>query len=64
MAFKSEAQKRKFKELVKDGKMSQAMFDEFERKTTGKLPEKLKGEQKTKAPRSKAPKAWNAKVIK
>lgn len=42
MPFQSEAQRRKFGELVKQGKMSQATFDEWN-KATGKkkLPERV-----------------------
>lgn len=42
MPFRSEAQKRKFAELVAQGKMSQKTFDEWSRNTPkGKLPERL-----------------------
>jgi hypothetical protein len=41
MAFKSEAQRRKFAELVKQGKLSQKVFDEFNAATKGKIPEKV-----------------------
>lgn len=48
MPFKSEAQRRKFAELVKGGKMSQATFDEWESATPkGKLPERI-GPEKPK----------------
>ncbi len=42
MSFKSLAQRRKFLELVKLGKLTQSKFDEWE-KATGKtkLPEKI-----------------------
>lgn len=40
--FKSEAQRAKFAQLVKEGKMSQATYDKWESETTDKkLPEKL-----------------------
>ena len=43
MSFKSEAQRAKFAQLVKEGKMSQAMFDEFQTATGDtKLPERAK----------------------
>ena len=44
MPFKSEAQRRKFAELVKQGKMSQKTFDEFNSDTpkNKKLPERVK----------------------
>ena len=40
MPFKSEAQRRKFHQLVKEGKMSKATLDEWESATTGKLPKR------------------------
>jgi hypothetical protein len=64
MSFKSEAQRRKFAALVKEGKMAQTTWDEFEKKTKGKLPERVKEKEKPKAPRSKAQTPWKAKVIK
>jgi hypothetical protein len=39
--FKSEAQRRKFGELVKQGKMQQSVFDEWNDATKGRLPERL-----------------------
>lgn len=44
MPFKSEAQRRKFRELVKQGKISQKEFDRWERETpkNAKLPERVK----------------------
>lgn len=43
MAFKSEAQRRKFHELYKKGKISKEILDAFESETGGrKLPEKVK----------------------
>lgn len=39
MPFKSDAQRRKFAELVAQGKMSQSTFDEWNRETPAKLPE-------------------------
>lgn len=41
MPFKSEAQRRKFGELVATGKMSQATFDEWNRDTPESLPPRL-----------------------
>lgn len=41
MPFKSEAQRKKFGELVSQGKMSQATFDEWNSETPDKLPERL-----------------------
>lgn len=43
MPFKSEAQRRKFGELVKQGKMSKSTFDEWNKATgKAKLPERIK----------------------
>lgn len=39
--FKSEAQKRLFAELVKQGKMSQEKYDEWNNATVGPLPERV-----------------------
>jgi hypothetical protein len=40
MPFKSEAQRRKFRQLVKEGKLSQATYDKWEAETPkGKLPD-------------------------
>lgn len=51
MPFKSEAQRRKFGELVKQGKISQGEFDKWNRETGArKLPERLKSKA-AKAPR-------------
>jgi hypothetical protein len=42
MPFKSQAQRRKFGELVKQGKMSQETFDTWNKETgKKKLPEKI-----------------------
>jgi hypothetical protein len=47
MPFKSNAQRAKFAELVKSGKMSQSTFDEWNKATgDAKLPERI--EKKTK----------------
>lgn len=40
--FKSEAQRRKFQGFVKSGTMTQAIYDEWDKKTKGKLPERIK----------------------
>lgn len=42
MPFKSEAQRRKFAELVSQGKMKQSTFDEWNKNTPGNLPEKVR----------------------
>ena len=52
MPFKSAAQRRKFGELVKQGKMSQQTFNEWERDTPSKIPERIGPEKKAKKPRS------------
>jgi len=41
MPFKSEAQRRKFLELVSQGKMSKDTFEEWNRETKEKLPERV-----------------------
>jgi hypothetical protein len=41
MGFKSEAQRKKFQEMVKDGKIAQSVYDAFESDTGEKLPERL-----------------------
>ena len=41
MPFVSEAQKRKFQQLVKEGKMSQATYNEWDSATTTKIPERV-----------------------
>jgi hypothetical protein len=46
--FKSEAQRRKFGELVSQGKMSQETFNEWNAETPANLPDRLK-EQKPRA---------------
>lgn len=42
MPIKSEAQRRKLQALLKEGKLTQAKYDEFERETPkGRLPERI-----------------------
>lgn len=50
MPFKSEAQRRKFHQLVREGKMKQETVDQWERETPKdtKLPERLKTKKKTR----------------
>jgi hypothetical protein len=44
MPFKSQAQRRKFAELLVQGKISPETFEEWNRETGGrKLPERMKG---------------------
>jgi hypothetical protein len=52
MPFKSQAQRRKFAELLVEGKISKETFEEWNRETGGaKLPERVrpKARRKTKA---------------
>jgi hypothetical protein len=50
MPFKSQAQRRKFAQLLVEGKISNETFEEWNRETGGKkLPERIKA--KTTAPR-------------
>jgi len=41
MPFKSEAQRRKFKEILEKGKITQAIFDGMEEDTPAKIPERV-----------------------
>jgi hypothetical protein len=56
MPFKSKAQRRKFAELLVAGKISDEIYEEWNRSTgTAKLPERVKPRVKTKAkPKSKS----------
>jgi hypothetical protein len=52
MPFKSQAQRRKFAELLVEGKISNEIFEEWNRETGGaRLPERVtpKARRKTKA---------------
>lgn len=52
MPFKSEAQRAKFKQLVKEKTITQSTYDEFEKGTPTKLPERVtKKGPLTKKPR-------------
>jgi len=55
MPFKSQAQRRKFAQLLVEGKISPQTYEEWNRETGGKkLPERVKPKAKTKsASRSK-----------
>lgn len=44
--FKSEAQKAKFAEMLKQGKISQQKFDEWNRETPASLPKRLHPKRK------------------
>ena len=55
MPFKSKAQRRKFAQLLVEGKISDETYEEWNRSTGGKaLPERL-GAAKGKAPAQKKP---------
>ena len=48
MPFKSQAQRRKFAQLLVEGKISNQTFEEWNRETGGKrLPERVKKKSKT-----------------
>ena len=50
MPFKSQAQRRKFAQLLVEGKISPQTFEEWNRETGGKkLPERVKRKTKPKA---------------
>jgi hypothetical protein len=50
MPFKSQAQRRKFAELLVKGKISNETFEEWNRETgSAKLPERVKPKAKAKA---------------
>jgi hypothetical protein len=55
MPFKSQAQRRKFAQLLVDGKISPATYEEWNRETGGKrLPERVRQRAKTaKKPKRK-----------
>jgi len=47
MPFKSQAQRRKFAQLLVEGKISNETFEEWNRETGGKrLPERVRGKAK------------------
>lgn len=54
MPFKSEAQRRKFQDLLKQGKISQSVYDAFESETGGKdLPERATKKAQGKKPQAR-----------
>ena len=60
MPFKSLAQQRKFAELVKDGKISKKVFDEWSSGVdVKKLPERVKGSKPSKKSEAKHPLAFS-----
>ena len=61
MPFKSQAQRRKFAQLLVEGKISNETFEEWNRETGGaKLPERVK--RSAKKTRSKAGKTKRTKA--
>ncbi len=60
MAFKSEAQRRKFHDLHRQGKISKEVLEAFESSTSKKIPERVKPPKKIEKP--KPAKAWKAKI--
>ena len=55
MPFKSQAQRRKFAQLLVEGKISNQTFEEWNRETGGKkLPERVAKKPRKRAPRKKA----------
>jgi hypothetical protein len=58
MPFKSQAQRRKFAQLLVEGKISNETFEEWNRETGGaKLPDHVKPKARTKAKAKRKPKA-------
>jgi hypothetical protein len=49
MPFKSEAQRRKFGAMVKEGKISEKTFNEWNAETPKNIPERAKAKVKTLA---------------
>lgn len=62
MPFKSQAQRRKFAQLLVEGKISAETFEEWNRETGGaRLPEHVSGGKKTTRRRTAARKAGTRK---
>jgi hypothetical protein len=62
MPFKSKAQRRKFAQLLVDGKISPETFEEWNRETGGEeLPERVKHTAKRKTAKRKTAKRKTAK---
>ena len=56
MPFKSQAQRRKFAELLVQGKISNQTFEEWNRETgSAKLPERVKPKSRTKPAAKRKP---------
>ena len=66
MPFKSQAQRRKFAELLVKGEISKETYEEWNRETgSEKLPERVKSKPKTKAkPKKKTTTRAKAKTRK
>jgi hypothetical protein len=63
MPFKSQAQRRKFAELLVQGKISGETFEEWNRETGGaKLPERVKKKSKTVARKTAKKKSKTVKT--
>ena len=62
MPFKSQAQRRKFAQLLVEGKISNETFEEWNRETGGKrLPERVKGASSGRTRASKTTKKRTTK---
>jgi hypothetical protein len=58
MPFKSKAQRRKFAQLLVEGKIKPETFEEWNRETGGRaLPEKVTPKKKAKRPKAKSAKS-------
>ena len=65
MPFKSQAQRRKFAQLLVNGEISPETFEEWNRETGGrKLPERVKSKKKTTARKTTRRKATARKAAK
>ena len=54
MPFKSQAQRRKFAQLLVEGKISKETFEEWNRETGGRrLPERVRGKAKASGKRAR-----------
>ena len=63
MPFKSQAQRRKFAQLLVEGKISNQTFEEWNRETGGKkLPERVKPKAKSASRRKRKPSAKSSKA--
>lgn len=62
MSFKSEAQRRKFQELVRTGQVSKFEYEKRDKETgAAELPDRVTSKHKAtkvRAPKSKMPKGW------